>query len=135
MAIIAILVAIALPSIPRATSRARLESFAIEAAALLKADRNAAIRRQTEVSTEIAATARSIRSGSTGKTVRIPDDVSFDAMLASRCNDRGTRSQIVFLPSGMSCGGTVVLRRFQVAYEIRVNWLTGGVEIVTHTTS
>jgi general secretion pathway protein H len=45
LAIIGLLAAINLPSIPRATSRAKLESYAGETAALLKADRNAALRR------------------------------------------------------------------------------------------
>jgi general secretion pathway protein H len=30
----------------------------------------------------------------------------------------------------MSCGGVVVLTRPGVGYEVRVNWLTGGVEVV-----
>ena len=42
VAILAILAAIIMPAIPRGTSRARLESFAVDTAALLKADRNAA---------------------------------------------------------------------------------------------
>ncbi len=133
MAIVAILAAILLPAIPRGTSRARLEAFAIETAAVLRADRNAAIRRRTEVSTQVNATARSIRSGATGKIVQVPNDVVFDAALASRCNQRRTGSEIIFFPSGMTCGGTVVLSRLGIGYEIRVNWLTGGIEIVSRT--
>jgi general secretion pathway protein H len=34
----------------------------------------------------------------------------------------------------MSCGGTIVLSRLGAVYEIRVNWLTGGIEIVPRTT-
>ena len=37
---------------------------------------------------------------------------------------------IRFFASGMSCGGTIALTRLGVGYEVRVNWLTGGVEIV-----
>ena len=44
LAIIAMLAAIALPAIPRATSRTALEAYALQTAALLKGDRNAAIR-------------------------------------------------------------------------------------------
>jgi general secretion pathway protein H len=130
IALIAILAAIVMPSIPRGTSRARLESFAVDAAALLKGDRNAAMRRRTQVATEINAMARSVRSGSTGRVVRVPDDVTFDAMLASRCNQRQAGSTIRFFASGMSCGGVIALTRLGVGYEIRVNWLTGGVEVV-----
>jgi general secretion pathway protein H len=130
LAIIGILAAIILPAIPRATSRARLESYAVEAAALLKADRSAALRRQVPVATEVDAEARAIRSGGTGRILLLPSDVRLQATLASRCADRNAGHSIDFFPSGMSCGGTLALARPGVGFEIRVNWLTGGVEIV-----
>src|SRR5262249_53709441 len=86
-------------------------------------------RRQVQVSTEVDARARSVRSGATGRTLRIPDDVVFEAILPELCNSRPALSTIGFLPTGMSCGGTIVLTRLGVAYEITVNWLTGGVEV------
>ena len=30
----------------------------------------------------------------------------------------------------MSCGGAIALTRLGIGYEIRINWLTGGVEVV-----
>jgi general secretion pathway protein H len=130
LAIIGLLAAIILPSIPRATSRARLESYAVATAALLKADRNAALRRRIQVTTQIDAATRSIRSGVTGRIIRLPADVSLDAMLASRCADRDAGGSIDFFPSGMSCGGVIALARPGMGFEVRVNWLTGGVDIV-----
>jgi general secretion pathway protein H len=129
VALLAILAAILLPAIPRGTSRTRLEAYAIEAAALLKADRNAAIRRRVQVATLIDAPARTIRSGASGRIVQVPDDVGFDAVLASRCNQRAAGPTIRFFATGMSCGGTIALTRLGNGYEIRVNWLTGGVEV------
>ena len=131
LAIIGMLAAIILPAVPRATSRARLESYAVETAALLKADRSAALRRQIQVATQVDAAARSIRSGITGRVIRLPNDVSLDAILASRCADRSAGRSIDFFPSGMSCGGTIALTRPGMGYQVRVNWLTGGVEIVS----
>jgi general secretion pathway protein H len=130
LAIIGMLAAIILPALPRATTRAKLESYAVQTAVLLKADRNAALRRQIQVTTQIDAAARSIRSGVTGRMVRIPDDVSLDAIVASRCADRNAGRSIDFFPSGMSCGGVIALKRPGMGYEVRVNWLTGGVDIV-----
>ena len=40
-----------------------------------------------------------------------------------------------FFANGTSCGGTIALTRFDTGYEIRVNWLTGRIEIVPHDTS
>jgi len=134
VAIIAMLAAVLLPNISRNTSRPRLEAYAVEAASLLKADRTAAIRQRVQVATQIDAGGRALRSGSTGHILRIPDDVAVNAILPNRCNDRPAFSTISFFPTGMSCGGTVTLSRLSTSYEIRVNWLTGGVEIVPRNT-
>ena len=130
LAIIGLLAAIILPAVPRSTSRARLEAYAVDMAALLKADRNAALRRHAAVATRVDAEARTVRSGATGRSVRVPDDVALQAVLASRCAGRPVDRAIDFFPSGMSCGGVIALARSGVGYEVRVNWLTGGVEIV-----
>jgi general secretion pathway protein H len=129
VAILAILAAMIMPRLPRGTSRARLESYAIATAALLKADRNAAIRTGTSVATEIDAGSRLVRSGASERFVRVPDDVDMDALLAARCSERQHGRTIRFFSSGMSCGGVIALSRQNVSYEIRVNWMTGGVEV------
>jgi general secretion pathway protein H len=130
LAIIGMLAAIMLPAIPRSTTRAKLESYAVATAALLKSDRSAALRRQIQVTTQVDAASRSIRSGVTGRVIRLPNDVSLDAILASRCADRIAGRSIDFFPSGMSCGGVIALSRPGMGVEVRVNWLTGGVDIV-----
>jgi general secretion pathway protein H len=131
LAIIAMMAGVLLPFIPRDTSRSRLQAYALQAASLLKADRNAAIRRGTDVATLVDAGTRSIRSGATTDMIRIPDDVRFDALLPQTCKLRPALSTISFFASGMSCGGTIALTRLDTGYEIRVNWLTGRIEIVT----
>ena len=135
VAIIAILAAIILPAIPRGTSYARLEAYALETASLLKEDRFAAMRRRTRVATEVNAGEHMLRSGFTGRVLRLPDDVAVQALLASRCDQRPAGRSIDFFASGRSCGGTISLSRLGVGFEIRVNWLTGGVEVVPIKTS
>ena len=130
LAIIAMLAAVLLPLIPRQTSRSRLQAYALETATLLKADRNAAIRNKLDVATLVDAGSRSIRSGATADMIRIPDDVRFDALLPQTCNRRAALSTISFFASGMSCRGAIALTRLDAGYEIRVNWLTGRIEIV-----
>jgi general secretion pathway protein H len=129
IAILAILSAMVVSALPRGTSRARLESYAVATAALLKADRQAALRRQTKIGTDVDAGSRLVRSGATGRVVRVPDDVTFDALLPARCGHESDGSAIRFFSSGMSCGGVIALSRLGTRYEVRVNWLTGGVEI------
>lgn len=130
MAIIAMLALLILPAIPHGTSRTRLQAFALQTASLLKADRLAAMQRRTRVATVLDPQARAIRSGATNAVIVLPADVGFDALLASVCNQRGVSRSIDFFPSGMSCGGAVQLMRPGGGFQVRVNWLTGGVEVV-----
>ena len=133
IAVIAMLAAILLPNIPRGTTRPRLEAYALETAALLKADRTAALRRRAQITAQVDAPGRAIRSGSTGRILQVPDDVGFEATLPLSCNERPARSTISFFATGASCGGTIVLSRLGTGYEVRVNWLTGGIEVVART--
>jgi general secretion pathway protein H len=135
MAIIAMLATVCLPLIPHPTSRSRLQAYALQVASLLKADRNSAIRRQAEVATSVNAEARSIRSGATAAAIKIPDDVHVDALLPQTCHRHSAFSTISFFANGMSCGGAIALTRLDTRYDVRVNWLTGRIEIVSRSTA
>ena len=130
VAIIALLAAVILPALPRGTSFARLEAYAIETATLLKQDRYAAMRRRARVATEINAPTRTFRSAVSGHAVRLPNDIAVEALLAKRCDERAAGRTIDFFPSGRSCGGTIELTRLGRGFQVRVNWLTGGIELV-----
>jgi general secretion pathway protein H len=129
LAIIALLAAVLLPFAPHETSRSRLQAYALQTAALLKTDRDAAIMRHAGVATLVDAEARAIRSGSSRAAIVIPADVRFDALLPQTCRQRAALSTISFFANGTSCGGTIALTRFDSGYEIRVNWLTGRIEV------
>ena len=105
LALIAMMAAVLLPFIPRDTSRSRLQAYALQTATLLKADRNAAIRRGVDVSTLVDAGTRSIRSGATADMIRIPDDVRFEALLPQTCNRHPALSTISFLPAECRAAG------------------------------
>ncbi len=130
MAIVAMLGALALPAMPRSTSLTELERYAVEAASVLKADRNAAIRRGRRVRTQVDVPARLLRSGSSRRVVRLPGDVGFDIRLLSQCAGLSSAGSIDFFPSGMSCGGHLYLSRLGTTFEVEVTWLTGGIEIL-----
>ncbi|MBV8698027.1 prepilin-type N-terminal cleavage/methylation domain-containing protein [Bradyrhizobium sp.] len=131
IALIAVLAAVLLPALARHTSRAQLQAYALEAATVLKTDRDIAIRRHADVATLVDAHARAIRSGATAQALRIPEDVRFDALLPKTCRQYAALSTISFFADGMSCGGAIALTRLDQTYEIRVNWLTGRIEIVS----
>ena len=94
-----------------------------------------AIRRQADVATLVDVATRSIRSGATAEMIHIPDDVQFDALLPQTCRQHAAFSTISFFANGMSCGGTIALTRLDTGYEVRVNWLTGRIEIVSRSTA
>ena len=129
LAIVALLVAVALPALPRATSRPRLEAYAVETAAVLIGDLNAAMRRGAPVVTRLDGRARTIRSGAGNAIVILPGDVAFDALVAGVCDGRPAADSIEFFANGMSCGGAIFIARGDARFEIRVNWLTGVVEV------
>ena len=131
IALIAMLAAVLMPALTRHTSRAQLQAYALEAATLLKMDRDLAIRRHADIATFVDAPARAIHSGATAQALRIPEDVRFDALLPKNCRQRAALSTISFFADGMSCGGAIALTRLDQTYEIRVNWLTGRIEIVS----
>jgi general secretion pathway protein H len=131
LAIVALLASLILPAIPRGTSRAALEAYALQTASILRADRDAAIRRRARVTTALSSRERTVVSGAGAGSARFPADVAFDALLAQTCAGRAAGTTIDFFPSGMSCGGTVGLRRGDAGYQVRVNWLTGDVEVVS----
>lgn len=130
LAMVGLLAAISLPRLPQSTTRPRLEAYAVEVAALLKADHNAAVGRRGVVDALVDAPSRSIRAGSSTQIIQLPDDVDLDALLPQRCNGRPAFSTISFFATGMSCGGTIRLTRLGRGIEVRVNWLTGDVDIV-----
>jgi general secretion pathway protein H len=112
-----------------------LQAYALQTATLLKADRVAAISRRTSIATLVDPGARAIHSGATSHSIRIPDDVRFDAILPQTCRRQAALSTISFFANGTSCGGTIALTRFDAGFEIRVNWLTGRIEIVSRNTA
>jgi general secretion pathway protein H len=111
LAVVAILAAIVLPRVSRETSQPRLEGCAIEAAAILKADRTAAIIAGRQIATNIDANLRSIRSGATGQVLHVADDVVVTALLPERCNDRPAFSTVSFFPT--ACLAAALLRWFE----------------------
>lgn len=135
LAVVAMLAALALPFAAPGSTPAEVEAYSVRIASLLKADRNASMRSGAPVVTFLSARDRTVRSGSGSGVLRLPASVAFDAVLAQRCAGVNAGAGIAFFPSGMSCGGVIALARPGLNVEIRVNWLTGGVEIVSTTKS
>lgn len=102
-------------------------------AAVLRSDRNAALRQRREVVTYVDLNAATVASGGpAGITVEVPRGVEIELVQSDReaTEDGGG---IRFMPNGRSSGGAVTLSRGKLAYQVSVNWLTGGVTIARPT--
>jgi len=111
------------------SGRAQLKSTALDAASLLRRERQGAVLtghvRAVSLDPE-----RRVLVGDGGRTVAIPRDIVLDVMGADAAWS-GQRAVVRFHPDGASSGAVMRLSREGAAYEIRVNWYTGGVAVET----
>lgn len=131
LAVVALLAFVVLPRPQTRTSRYVMEQVALRIAGALKADRYQAIRQRTAVATLFDIRDREVRRGSSPLRIAIPADLTIRATVSGSCPATEIATGLTFYPDGRSCGGTVDIARDGGGFQVRVNWLTGGVEIVT----
>jgi general secretion pathway protein H len=130
LAIFGLIALLVLPSLPRGTTASRQGAYAAQIAALMKNDRTAATRQGREIATRVDVINRKVSSGYADTTVTLPSDVNLDVIASQLCADRPGSFAIRFAPDGRSCGAVVNVTRGDLAWRIRVNWLTGLIDIV-----
>jgi general secretion pathway protein H len=126
MLIVALIATLAMPT-GRGTGRGQLKALALETADLMRRERVGAVltRRLRHVSVD--GDARML-VGDGGKRIAIPADVVLDVLGVEAW--AGRRALVRFETDGSSSGTVLRLARRDLAYEIRVNWYTGGVTIL-----
>ena len=130
LAIFALIALLILPTLPRGTTPSRQGAYAAQIAAVMKNDRTAAAQSGREVATRVDVANRLVTSGSSGTVVTLPSDITLDVIASNLCADRPGRFAIVFSPDGRSCGAVVHVAKGDLNWRVRVNWLTGQVDIV-----
>ncbi len=130
LAILGLVAGIVFPRVARGPGPAELGTTAQEIAALLRSDRNSALRHRREVVSRIDVAQGIVTSGASGGGVRIPAGIKIEFVQSSR-EKRGAAGGIRFLPDGGSSGGFLSMRRGAAGYDIAVNWLTGGVLVAS----
>lgn len=130
MLIIALVASLVITMTP-GTTRAGLKAVTLQTAALLRRERTQAIlgRRERYVSLDGM---RRILVGEGGDTVAIPRDVVVD-LIGADAVWSGRQAVVRFDPDGASTGAVLRLSHEKAEYEIRVNWFTGGVDVVAVT--
>jgi len=124
--IIVLIAGLAVTMMP-GSGRTQVKAAALQTAALFRRERLRAILTAREREVSVDGTARAF-VGDGGDRVAIPRDVTVDIL---GVDEQGSGQQTVvrFLPDGASSGTVVKLSREGIAYEIRVNWYTGGVAL------
>jgi general secretion pathway protein H len=130
LTILLLLFAIAWPLVDRGTSTAQQAATTLDIATLLRVDRSSATRDGIATGTRIDVARRTI-TGANGRQVRVPGDLAIEVTTTSQCIEGLQRFVILFAPDGSSCGGFVVLRKGEQALAIRINWLSGLIDVIT----
>lgn len=122
LAIISLLAALALPYMRFGTGLGLQRYEGRRVAALLRADRNEALRSGRTVVTLIDLSGRRVVSGSSGGTI----DVSGALQLSSR---PAGLNRVLFAPDGRSSGGDILLGAKGRSLAVRVSDQTAAVRI------
>jgi general secretion pathway protein H len=130
VAIFSFMILVALPALPQGTTPARHAAYALEVAAVLKNDRTSAARTGREVATRIDVQDRSISGSANGQRVLLPEDLNLEVIASDLCVAAPGRFAIAFAPDGRSCGAVIKISKGTRDWRIRVNWLTGFVDVV-----
>jgi general secretion pathway protein H len=106
---------------------ARVRSFMVEAEAMFRDARTAAIETRTQTAVMIDSKGRRLSLAGGGRVLVLPRGVSLDAKVAVP-KDGGLPS-IRFFPSGGSTGGQLTFDFRGRSYGLRINWLTGRADV------
>jgi general secretion pathway protein H len=130
LAVFGLIVLVAWPLIAPGTSAARHAAYALEIAALLKDDRTAAARLQTSVVTRIDVFERRVSSGASARAVVLPGDLALDVLASQICSLGSGRFAIAFAADGRSCGAVIRIAKGERDWRVRINWLSGQIDVV-----
>jgi general secretion pathway protein H len=129
LTIVLLAAAVAWPVLGRGTSRFQHAAIALDIATLLRVDRGAAGELGTVTATLLDLERRTVTSAS-GRHVDVPRDIAFSVTTGVPCIAGTQRFAIAFAPDGTSCGGVIQLSKRARSYSIRINWLSGMVDVV-----
>lgn len=127
LTIVAIVLGVVMHLMPAGAGASGVRAGAADLANALRSVRVSAINTQREQVALIDVERRQVRFSHTRGSVTLDRSLKLSVTSADSERTGGSGAGIRFYPNGSSSGGTVVLRKGQLAYDVRVNWLTGKV--------
>ena len=129
LAILAGVAALASPSLSKSLAGHRVDAAARDIATSLRQSRARAIGRQDETVLVIDVAARSYTAGGETRTLGLPEGALL-VLNTARSERLGEhRGGFRFFPDGSSTGGTVAVHWTALSRSVRIDWLTGLIEL------
>ena len=129
LAVIALAAALVAPMFGTGTSPGEIRALTREVAAELNLARSTAIRTGAEVAFVVDVETPSFRVGRDAPSKTLPSDIVLDLKTARSQRIDKSKAAILFYPDGSATGGRLRLEREGVGATVRVEWLTGRVEV------
>jgi general secretion pathway protein H len=129
MTILALIAAVAMPSIRLPTQGAPLRLVAADIAAKLRAARALAIAENRDIAFVFDAQARTYAVEGTGYPAPLAPEASLSITTARQLVRGSEEVRLVFFADGTSSGGTIRLSHERRSIAITVAWLTGVVDV------
>ncbi len=108
---------------------ARVRSFLVDAEAMFRDARTAAIETHAQTAVMIDAKARRLSFSDGSRMLDMPAGVALDAQVAVPKD--GSLPAVRFFPSGGSTGGQLTFAFRGRSYGLKINWLTGRADAQT----
>jgi general secretion pathway protein H len=134
LAILGMVAAVVVPQLARAPGPIEIRVAAEQIAALLRTDRNMAMRLHRPVVSAVNVKDGVVSAGAGDGLVQIPRGIKIEFVQSSRVL-ASHGGGFEFRPDGHSSGGALTLSREDFSYRISVNWLTAGVRVARTGTS
>jgi general secretion pathway protein H len=129
MSILALIAAVALPSLRLPDRAHSLRSIAADIAGRLRAARATALSENREVAFAFDAETRAYAAEGTGAPQPLPATIEISITTAREFVRDAQDIKVLFFADGTSSGGAIKLTEARQSVTITIAWLTGAIEI------
>lgn len=128
MAVIALGAFVLLPAPRGSVGVTELQAEAIRVAATFRQGRATALRSRKPINISVDPDRRLV-SAQSGASVEIRQGIAMVWVTSDQCPLSGGKRALRYLPDGRSCGGVLTLSAGGASVRLRVDWLTGRVDM------
>ncbi len=129
LAVIALAAYVLMPVPSNSLSQNDVKADAVRAAAIFRQARTDAIRGRA--STDVVVDAMEGLIEGSGEPLQVHEGIRLVWSTSNQCPVDAGRRALRFLPDGRSCGGVLTLTGAGYETRLRVDWLTGRVELAS----